>query len=140
MSPDEHAKEHRDYYLGFLTGQVQVIAQRNQFLLVFQSMLLAALGVFSTRPTFVPLWLIIILGLLVSLVWLYVNAISYTNEEHLEDELMKCDERFVRVTQARERFPLLANGNSSKIVSFFFPCIMIATWGMILICYVLSLK
>jgi hypothetical protein len=140
MNSEELEKEHRDYYLGFLTGQTQVIAQRNQFLLVFQSMMLTALGVFSARSTFVPVWLIILLGLVVSIVWLYINAVSFTNEEHIEEELMKCDERFVRIASARKRFPLLANGNSSKIVTFFFPSTMTIVWSIILVYYVLHLS
>lgn len=122
-----------DFYYDLLKIQVQVIGQRNQFLLVFQSMLLAALGIMIDKQhVFFPVWMIIVLGLVVSIVWLYINAVAYTNEEAAEKGLIATSEKFREVLSARKRFWLLSFGNSSKTIAFFFPSLMILFWFTLL--------
>ena len=128
----QQRKENAAYYFDFLKGIVGVVAQRNQFLLVFQSMLFGALGVLIGKDAFFPLWVIILLGLTVSVVWLYVNAVSYTNEEAVEKELNRLDPRFRAIVAARKKFRILSYGNSSKIVTFFFPSVTMVTWTLLL--------
>lgn len=119
MTPQEQLQDDRAFYFDFLKAQVQVIAQRNQFLLFFQSILFASMGVLLGKDVFFPLWL-------------YVNALTHTNESRLEKELRRLDERFVRVASERKRYPLLANGDSAKTVAFFFPSMMIVAWFALL--------
>jgi hypothetical protein len=131
----ELTDKEREFYFDFLKIQVQLITSRNQFLLVFQSMLLASLGVLYGRSAFFPIWLIIVIGLIVSLAWLYVNMVSHTNEKYLEDTLTAHDERFAAVVHARKNHPFLTAGDSSEVITFLFPSLMIMMWTIILAYY-----
>lgn len=130
MDPSEEtiSPEDREYYLEFLKAQVSVISQRNQFLLLFQSMLFGAMGVLVGKEGFFPLWVIILLGVVTSAVWLYLNALAHTNERYVEDRLKACDERYAGVVRSRRRFWILSFGNSSALIAYFFPCAMIVAW------------
>lgn len=126
----------REFYFDFLKVQTQVLAQRDQFLLVFQSMMFAGVGVLIGKQPFFPIWVILLLGVVTCTVWLYLNAVAYTNIRRIGLELKEIDARFVLVTNERKRHPFLARGDHTKTMNFFFPSAMLAFWIVLLGFYI----
>jgi hypothetical protein len=136
---DEQKQQLKDdaaFYYDLAKFEVQAIAQRNQILLVFQSMLFAALGVaIGKEELFFPLWLLMALGITACLLWLYLNALTRSLECKAMEELEKVDPRVAIVLSARASSKLLSLGSVSKIVAFGFPSLVLLTWLVLLYFY-----
>src|SRR5690554_2275947 len=102
------AQQEKDqqFYFDLSKFEVQAIAQRNQILLVFQSILFTALSLSAGKDIFYPAWLVILLGLTITLLWLYLNALTYVVENESMRRLLALDERLKSVLEIRQRYCL----------------------------------
>ena len=128
--------DNREFYLDIAKFEVQAIAQRNQMLLVFQSILFAAFGAAIGRSElFFPVWLLMALGVATCLLWLYLNALTRCIENGAMQNLLSIDMRLAQLLDARKKSILLRIGSVSKIMAFGFPCLVLATWLLLLYFY-----
>ena len=139
--------ENRDFYYDLCKFEALVMAQRNNVLLVFQSMLFAATAVLAHADVtehnlFFPLWLPMIVGLLLSLLWLYQNSLTYVLEERAWQELLNSDER-IRCLEIAwwhwkvHQIGLKMGFNVSSISAFVVPALMLIAWAVLLLFYVM---
>lgn len=130
-------EEDQKFYLEMSKFEVQAIAQRNQAMLVFQSIIFAGLMIsVGKAELFFPEWIFIALGLISGVIWAYVNWLTYVVENKAMDELEKIDPRVTTLLSSRNKNFLLKFGSVSKIMSFIFPMLMIISWLSILYFYV----
>lgn len=101
----------KDFYYDASKFEVEMIASRSNFLLVFQSMLFTAVTSIADKNTFIPIWLILALGFITSVVWAYLNWLTYVVNEHVFDKLIKIDTRMKEIMTARESHSLLKKGS-----------------------------
>jgi hypothetical protein len=126
---EQRIKDDREFFYDLSKFEVQAIAQRNQIMLVFQSMLFAAMAVSAGKQNlFFPLWVLMAIGLLTSLLWLYLNWLTYVVENKAMEELMKIDNRIGVALSSRDKNKLLRIGSVSKIMSFGFPMLVLLSW------------
>jgi len=138
--------ENRDFYYDLCKFEALVMTQRNNVLLVFQSMLFAATAVLahadvSEHNLFFPLWLPMIVGLVLSFLWLYQNSLTYALEERAWRELLNSDERFRCLEIAWRHWKVHKLGlklrfSVSSISAFVVPALMLAAWIVLLLFYV----
>lgn len=129
----------QQFYYDLTKFEVQAIAQRNQILLVFQSILFTALSLSADKDIFYPAWVVILLGLAISLLWLYLNALTFVVENEAMRKLLSIDDRVNEVLQIRKHYCLLRKGSVSFIMSFAFPILMLLAWSVLLLFYVNSI-
>lgn len=124
----------QDFYYDLAKFEVEITASRSNFLLVFQSMLLGTVASIADRQTFIPLWVLLLFGLIISIVWFYLNALTYVVSEVAFNSLTGMDDRVRKIVHSRERNWLLKKGSTSFIMSFIFPILTEFVWA-ILLCY-----
>lgn len=143
MSDSEHLltqiEKDQQFYYDLTKFEVQAIAQRNQILLVFQSILFTALSLSADKDIFYPAWVVIALGLAISLLWLYLNALTYVVENEAMRKLLSIDNRVKSIMQIREQSCLLRKGSVSFIMSFAFPILMLLAWLGLLLFYLINI-
>jgi hypothetical protein len=122
----------KEFFYDLAKFEVEMISSRGSFLLIFQSMLFSTVVSIADKPTFVPIWSIIVLGLLSSLIWLYLNFLTYFVYSHAFLKLIEIDQRVAEIVQARKRQWLLRWGSVSVIMSFVFPILISIVWLIIL--------
>lgn len=141
MSKPDHVldqtEKDQQFYYDLTKFEVQAIAQRNQILLVFQSILFTALSLSAGKDIFYPAWVVIVLGLAISLLWLYLNALTYVVENEGMQRLLDVDKRVESVFEVRKKYFLLRQGSVSLIMSFAFPTLMLLAWLTLLLFYFL---
>lgn len=118
----------KSFYYDIAKFEVQAIAQRNSVLLVFQSMLFAATALVSGKQGFIPDWFPIVPGAILSVVWLYLNYLTYVIEDAAMKKLINRDSRIVELLAVRNQNWLLRQGSVSKMMAFMIPSIMLASW------------
>ncbi|ODN67110.1 hypothetical protein [Methylophaga muralis] len=133
----DKTEKDQQFYYDLTKFEVQAIAQRNQILLVFQSILFTALSLSAGKDIFYPAWVVIVLGLAISLLWLYLNALTYVVENESMQRLIDVDKRVESVFEVRKKYFLLRKGSVSLIMSFAFPTLMLLAWLTLLLFYIL---
>lgn len=133
--PLSQIEKDQQLYYDLTKFEVQAIAQRNQILLVFQSILFTALSLSAGKDIFYPAWVVIVLGMAISLLWLYLNALTYVVENESMRRLLELDNRIKSVLEIREKYCLLRKGSVSFIMSFAFPTLMALAWLVLLLFY-----
>lgn len=126
----------KEFFYDIAKFEVQAIYQRNNFLLVFQSMLFAATALIAQQSVFFSIWVPMGLGLVLSIIWLYLNWLTQVIEVGAMNKLLDIDPRMVELLKARERNFLLSKGSVSFIVAFVFPVVMLVCWLIIIFFYV----
>ena len=126
------------FFYDIVKFEVQTIAQRNNILLVFQSMLFAATALVATadNPVFIPVWVLMSVGLILSLIWIYLNWLTHVIEASAMKKLEEIDERVRYLLEARKTNWLLAKGSVSALVAFAIPSVMIICWLVLIGHYV----
>ncbi len=133
---EQKTKDDRLFYFDLAKFEVQAIAQRNQVMLVFQSILFVAMEASARQDKlFFPPWVFMAIGLLTTFLWIYLNWLTYVIENKAMEELEKMDDRVQSVLSARNKNRLLRFGSVSKIVSFGFPLLLLVSWLAILFFY-----
>lgn len=133
----DKTEKDQQFYYDLTKFELQAIAQRNQILLVFQSILFTALSLSAGKDIFYPAWVVIVLGLAISLLWLYLNALTYVVENESMQRLLDVDKRVESVFEIRKKYFLLRKGSVSRIMSFAFPTLMLLAWLTLLLFYFL---
>jgi hypothetical protein len=129
-------EEDQKFYFDISKFEVQAIAQRNQAMLVFQSMAFAALMIsIGKSDVFFPIYILMVVGLVSSFIWIYVNWLTYVVENKAMEELEKIDPRVTILLSSRNKNILLRFGSVSKMMSFGFPILMICSWSLLLFFY-----
>lgn len=77
--------------------ETQMSTSRSNFLLFFQSMLFGAVASLAGRETFIPIWLLMVLGVLTSILTGYLNWVTYLIEDYAMEKLKETDIRFERM-------------------------------------------
>ncbi|MDR5170838.1 hypothetical protein IHQ56_03305 [Methylobacillus flagellatus] len=126
----------KEFFYDIAKFEVQAIYQRNNFLLVFQSMLFAATALIAQQSVFFSIWVPMGLGLVLSIIWLYLNWLTQVIEVGAMNKLLDIDPRMVELLKARESNFLLSKGSVSFIVAFVFPVVMLLCWLIIIFFYV----
>lgn len=124
----------KEFFYDIVKFEVQTIAQRNSFLLIFQSMLFAATAVVATaeNQVFIPIWVLMILGFVLSLIWVYLNWLTHVIEVRAMEKLEEIDERVRFLLEARKTNWLLSKGSVSAIVTFLIPSVMVVCWAVLM--------
>jgi hypothetical protein len=122
----------KDFYYDLAKFEVEMIASRSNFLLVFQSMLFSAVASIADKQTFIPMWLLLTFGLLTSITWFYLNWLTYVVNERVFDKLVEMDERLKEIMKSRDSHWLLRKGSVSFIMSFVFPFLTGIVWIILL--------
>ncbi len=122
----------KEFFYDFAKFEVQAIAQRNNFLMVFQSMLFAATALIAGRDIFFPVWVPMAVGFTLSVIWVYLNWLTYVIETAAMKKLEEADERVRLLFKARKANFLLSKGSVSIIVTFVIPSIMIICWAILI--------
>lgn len=133
---EQRKKDDKQFYYDLTKFEVQAIAQRNQIFLAFQSIMFVAMSVsIGKAELFFPLELLIFIGIMASIMWLYLNWLTQSVECKAMSLLEAIDPRVTEVLSARKRNWLLSIGSVSKIVSFGFPGLMLLSWCIMLAYY-----
>ena len=127
--------DNKDFYYDLAKFEVEMTASRGNFLLVFQSMLLGAIAGIADKQTFIPLWLLLIFGLITLIVWLWLNALTYVISETAFNTLVEVDERIKKIMLSRKSNWFLRNGSTSFIMSFVFSILTTLVWSVLLFYY-----
>lgn len=124
----------KEFFYDIVKFEVQSIAQRNSFLLIFQSMLFAATAVVATaeNQVFIPIWVLMALGFVLSLIWVYLNWLTHVIEVRAMEKLEEIDERVRFLLEARKTNWLLSKGSVSVIVTFLIPSVMVVCWAALM--------
>lgn len=124
----------KEFFYDIVKFEVQTIAQRNSFLLIFESMLFAATAVVATaeNQVFIPIWVLMILGFVLSLIWVYLNWLTHVIEVRAMEKLEEIDERVRFLLEARKTNWLLSKGSVSAIVTFLIPSVMVVCWAVLM--------
>ncbi len=122
----------KEFFYDLAKFEVEMIASRGSFLLIFQSMLFSIVVSIADKPTLVPIWSIITLGLLSSLIWLYLNYLTHFVYRQAFFKLIEVDQRVAEIVQARKQSWLLRWGSVAIIMSFIFPILISIVWLIIL--------
>lgn len=121
----------KDYelYYDLAKFEVEMLSTRSNFLLVFQSLLFAAVAGLANKPTYIPQWPLIFLGFLSSVVWLYINLLTVVQAEEAITRLKSLDKRVEEVLESRkDKFPVIGKGSISWIFSITFPSLTGLVW------------
>ncbi len=125
----------KDFYYDLSKFEAQMIATRCNFLLLFQSMLFAAVTKLADKATYIPQWLILSLGLLSSVVWLYINistnVIFRAAIEHLTDK----DDRLQETLNNSSEDFLHKIQRISWLMVYPFPVLTGIAWAILLYKY-----
>ncbi len=122
----------RNLFYDLAKFEVEMITSRGNFLLIFHSMLFSTAASVADKETFIPISLIITLGLISSIIWLYLNYLTYVVAEEAFSQLIKIDERVAKIFQVRKNHRLLRWGSVSIIMSFIFPILIGIIWTILL--------
>jgi len=125
----------KEFYYDLSKFEVNMIATRSNFLLVFQSMLFAAIASIADKTTYIPQWLLLGLGLLSSVVWLYLNLLTNTVSKAAFAKLNNLDDRINDVMENRKKNFLLSFGSVSWLMVYPFPLLTGIVWTVLLWCY-----
>ena len=125
----------KELYYDLAKFEANMIATRSNFLLVFQSMLFAAVtNISNPAATFIPLWLMLSLGFLTSVVWLYLNVLTNQIFKAAMNKVKKEDERMeALLKESRQGNFLLEKGKVSSLMTYPFPVLTGTVW-VILLC------
>ena len=96
-------------------------------MLVFQSMLLTTVAIVQDKTSFGSMLFLLILGLLTTLVWLYMNLLTRTVEKAAWAKLKEKDTRIQPLVQSREKM-----GSISWLMAYPFPTLMALSWALLL--------
>ena len=120
----------KDFYYALTTFEVQMLATRNSFMLVFQSMLFTAMAILDGKPGIVfPLPILPILGIACSFLWLYINSMTHAIEEIAYARLEHANEHIKETIALSKQFPsIFKSGNISAIMTYPFPMLTMGTW------------
>ena len=128
----------KNLYYDLAKFETEMLASRSNMLLVFQSMLFAAvagLAVAGNNILFPP-FLIIILGFSTSIVWLILNWATYLVAEEALNRL-KNDPELESIFQSiRDNYPSYKNISTGWIMYVMFPSLTGATWFFIFLHYI----
>ena len=122
----------KEFYYDITKFETEMIASRGNFLLVFQSMLFGAVAALADKETFIPLWLLIGLGLATSIAWLYLNWLTNVIGEGALKKLRGIDNRVDSVLRVRDNNVLLRHGSVSWMMAFLFPIMTGIVWAVLL--------
>jgi hypothetical protein len=126
----------KSLYYDLAKFEAEMLATRSNFLLVFQSMLFGAVASLADKKTFVPIWLLIVLGFSTSIVWLYLNWLTSVVSEAALSRLANVDSRIDDIfIQKKRKNIFYRRGSISWMMTWLFPLLTGSVWLMILISY-----
>lgn len=126
----------KELYYDLSKFEANMIATRSNFLLVFQSMLFAAVSISNGNTSFIPTWLIISLGLLSSVVWLYLNILTNQIFKNSIKKLKEKDDRMNELlARSRDGNFLLKHGKVSTLMTYPLPILTGIAWLYLLCKY-----
>ena len=126
----------KEFYYDLAKFEVNMMATRSNFLMVFQSMLFAATASLINKATYIPQWLLICLGLISSILWLYLNMLTNTVSKAAFEEANAIDNRLDKIMKSREKVTLLKIGSNSWIMTYPFPILTTFAWLIFLHNYI----
>lgn len=130
----------RAFFYDFVKFEVNATAQRNQIFLFIQSILMASIASWVDKTSiFFPVWIFIVLGLTLSVFWLYLNCLTRIGEVAALDQLEKIDPRVVLILSARNEYKILKLGGISVIMNYIIPSVIFITWIALCIYYIISI-
>lgn len=122
-----------EFYYDIYKFEISMIATRSNFLLVFQSMLFAAIATLSDKNTWIPIGVILLFGLISSIIWLYLNCLTYVVTKKIYSKLTITEKRIPPLIAVRQKYILLKNGSVTFLMAVILPTSTIAVWGTLLI-------
>jgi len=126
--------EDSELYYDLAKFEVEMLSTRSNFLLVFQSLLFAAVATLADKLTDIPQWPLILLGLFSSIVWFYINLLTVVQAEEAIKRLKSLDKRVEEVLAIRrEKFPVIGSGSIAWIFSVTFPFLTGLVWFILLV-------
>ena len=126
--------EDNDLYYDLAKFEVEMIASRGNFLLVFQSMLFGAVASLADKDTFIPVWLLIALGLATSVTWLYMNWLTSVVGDEALVKLKDVDPRLHELFEQKKGESVVYRvGSISWIMTWVFPLLTGIVWATLLV-------
>jgi hypothetical protein len=130
-----NSMDDKNLYYDLAKFETEMIATRSNFLLVFQSMLFGAVASLADKKTFIPIWLLIVLGFLTSVVWLYMNWLTSVVGEAALDRLKGADSRIDDIFIQQKTNIFYRRGSISWMMTWLFPLLSGIVWLIILVSY-----
>ncbi len=124
----------KTFYYDLAKFEVEMVASRGNFLLVFQSMLFGAVASLADKQTFIPLWLLIALGLATSIIWWYMNWLTNVVAEDALDKLKSVDMRLENIFEEnRNKSKAYKCGSTTWIMTWVLPLLTGFVWAVLLV-------
>ncbi len=107
-----------------------VFNERQNFFLVSQSMLLVAYATLlsASQPNIPVARITASLGVLLTLVWIYVNARLYYIVRHIQDRAISMIPEYKETIRTRTKWPI----SSTRLMAYFVPLIIGAVWAILI--------
>ncbi len=119
----------QDFYLELSKFHATMLSTRGSLMLVFQSMLLAAVAALESKiPGLHTVWWFQLLGLATCSIWLYMNVLTALAEGHIWAKLLECDPRVKALSDMRRGL-----GSITWLMAYPLPILLGAAWAMLLL-------
>ncbi len=126
--------EDKDFYYDLLKFQSQMVATRSNFALFFQSMLFGAVASLADKETFIPIWLLMLLGLSISIMTGYLNWVTNTIASRAIEKFASYDNKLNNILDEIDREHKFYYKNPiTKIMVYIFPTLTSVVWIGLLI-------
>lgn len=126
--------EEPELYYDLAKFEIEMLTTRSNFLLVFQSLLIAAVAVLGKNSTNIPQRPLIYLGVLSSFFWFYINLLTVVQAAEAIKRFKDLNKPFKEVLNSRrEKLGIIGHGSISWIFAIAFPFLTFVMWIWLLI-------
>ena len=92
-----------EFYYDVTKLETQIIAQRNNYFLLCNSMMMTATVLLFQKNSYINPFIMIISGIILSIFWIYINYQTRTIEVNAFNVLIKIDHRVKRMIESRKK-------------------------------------